>query len=125
MIRRALLALFVVAGCSSGDEVKLDYTVSFTDVAGKSKGAVDSGSLSSIQSSVPPKTLMGSTATFEVKSDMAGLHFTVVEDGMRKGQLTCTAQPGSGEASADAPVTNGGHYLVFVSYKGARCIPEQ
>lgn len=124
MMGRALLAVFLL-GCSSGDELKIDYTVSFTDYAGKSSGAVTSGSLTSISSTVPTMTLKGSEATFAVTSDTNGMHFTIVEDGMRKGQLSCIAQTGMGSMSANANVTNGGHYLISVNYTGARCIAEQ
>jgi hypothetical protein len=127
MIRRVFLAIAIgLVGCGSSDEVKIDYTVSFTDAAGKSLGTLDSGSLTSIESTVGAKTLMmGSTATFEVKSDMNGAHFTIVEDGMRKGQLTCTKQAGTGTASASANLSTGGHYFMSLTFKGARCIAEQ
>jgi hypothetical protein len=129
MIRRVglVIGFFVLClnGCSSGDEVKIDYTVSFTDIYGKQAGTVDSGSVTGIGSNVPAKALKGSTATFEVKSDMAGLHFTIVDEGMRKGHIVCTAQPGSGSASAQANVMSGGHYLIALNYKGSRCLADQ
>src|SRR5689334_14288783 len=105
MTRWGWLAAFVMTmGCSSDNEVKLDYTVSFSDAAGKNLGTVESGSLSGIQSTVPQKTLANSMATFSAVSDMSGLHFTIVEDGVRKGILTCTAQSGTGTQQAQANV---------------------
>ncbi len=126
MIKRGLWLLCFLVGCSSGDEVKIDYKVTFTDGANNDKGISDSGSFKTIQAPTSSKALSGSMATLEIKSDMmTGLHFTVLEDGMRRGSLSCIAQPGAGSASANAEVSTGGHYLILVNYKGARCIPEQ
>jgi hypothetical protein len=125
MIKRALSVFFLLSGCSSGDDVKIDYTVTYTDGAGRDNGVVESGSFSTIQSSAPGKMLMFSMATFDIKSDMNGLHFTIAEDTVRRGALSCISQVGSSAASASANLSAGGHYLITVNAKGAHCIAEQ
>lgn len=125
MIKRCLWLVCFLAACSSGDEVKIDWKVTFTDGAGTDKGIAEAGSFNTIQAAPLSKPLAGSMATLEIKSDTSGLHFTVLEDGMRRGSISCIAQPGTGAASANAEVSTGGHYLVALAYKAARCVPEQ
>lgn len=126
MIKWGLCVFLLAMGCSSGDDVKIDWTVSFTDMSGKNLGVVESGSFTTIQSSAPSKMLQGSMATLDIKSDMNGLYFTIIDEDMnRKGAVTCTAQSGSGSVKANANMVNGGHYLITVNAKGARCIAVQ
>jgi hypothetical protein len=67
-------------------------------------------------------------ATFEIKSEMNSLRFSVIEPGtpaLRRAAATCTKGKGSGVSQADAQVSTGGHYLITLTYKGASCVVEQ
>jgi hypothetical protein len=111
--------------CSDGEQTKIDYTVRFTDVNNVDRGeAAPPGSFSSLQAA-QSVMLKGSSATLEIKSDMAGLHFDVLEGQVRRGALVCSAGKGSGVAQANAPIGAGGHYLITVTYKGASCVAVQ
>src|SRR5438132_13118286 len=84
MIKRALCVFFVLSGCSSNNDVKVDWTVTYTDEKGHDNGIVESGSFDTL-SSTTNKTLKFSTATLDVKSDASGLHFAINEDMVRRG----------------------------------------
>lgn len=129
-ITSVLGACFAAAmvSCSGGDDTKIDYTVRFTDVMNKDRGeAAMPGSFTSLmaQQTVP---LQGSMATLEIKSDQAGLRFSVIEPStpapMRRGGVLCVPGKGGGVAQANAQLGGGGHYLITVNYKGASCAPD-
>jgi len=120
-------ASFVVA-CSDSDQTKIDYSIRYTDINNVDMGdAVTPATITSLQNqNMTNVMLKGSSATLNITSDAAGLHFAIFEGMMRRGVLTCTTGKGSGVAQANAQtVDGGGHYLIKVSYKDATCGPEQ
>lgn len=129
-----VLGFVLVAACSGGGEVTLDYSVRFTDASGRDRGVVESGTLSGLSAAIAQKPLAFSAATFSATADGTTTRFVVTEvvtdaammtQERRAGALSCTARPGTSSGQASASLSDGGHYLVVVSAKGAVCIAEQ
>jgi len=122
---RAAIALLALS-CSSGDDISIDYSVKFTDATNHDQGnAVMPGNFKTLTPPMQSTPLTASMATFEIRSDMGGLHFSVLEGPMRRGAISCIAGKGTGVQSANADVSTGGHYLITLAYKGVVCTPEQ